>query len=257
MRHLLHPALRRLNEGSGTSHASPEMMAAFSEGNLTADVREAFLVHLAACQACRQQLSVQSKAVPSIWRTRIVQYSGVLAASLCVVVVLWLARLFPGAAPAAPKPPAPPSTQASAELVQPVTPRPNSALLRQPAQVDWRFSGSRNHRSLERSRDGGKTWSAANLNQNFQVDLLVWNGTHTWIRNLDGRTFESHDAGVHWTLSVPAVKMEQAEALTKSIDLDRTIGSLKLITRTGGRWVKTDGTWHREKASPAPRSLVR
>jgi hypothetical protein len=250
MRDVLAPVLKRLNIRSNMAHPSAETMAAFSEKSLSKEQREAFLTHLASCQVCRQQLSMHSASFPSRGGRKIVRFYGLVAASLCALAVLSFNRKFE--APDRPSPPGPPGNLI---LSKTDLSGPNSTTSPGDANVAWRFSGAHNRPSLERSRDGGRTWSSVTIDNGLRAEMLVWSGTLTWIRTQNGRMLESRDAGLHWSTTAVSVQPERTGLHIRMNGLEET-GLLKAITRTGGFWVRKNGIWHDEKQPGSSKRLT-
>jgi hypothetical protein len=98
--------------------------------------------------------------------------------------------------------------------------------------------------SLQRSLDGGKTWSASAVGSSANLRALSALGAEIWVGGTNGALYHSSDSGDHWTQVLPASKGQSLTADIIGVEFtDSRHG--KLTTADQHTWTTSDDgqTW--------------
>ena len=218
MRNVLLSALLRLDKRDDAGHLTADVLSTFTENALRPEERNLVLEHLACCAVCRECASAISG--PSRSSRKIASWPIACAIAAALSLVIFLPH-FRRHEPALPKVQTPPER----------------------VEIVWRFSDIKGNRSLQRSSNGGKTWSPVEIDKNLNVQSLAWNGAATWARGENGQILESQDSGSHWRAVNLSPHQQLADVAVKTADPNES-GTLNVITAKGDHWTRVDGSWH-------------
>ena len=244
MHSIVQTGLRRIARQVSSEHPDANLLSAFADRSLLPDERTVVAAHLAECPECRKSLFLafgQARIdLPGKINLRISRSLPWAAATACVATLTVI--LIPHHRTQ------PTPNDKSVQISPQVAPRAVTSVR---PNVLWRIASSNGSVSawralLEKSSDGGKTWNSVAVTQPLELQAVVWDGANVWLRGAQGKLLHSSDEGGHWT---------QTQASSRGPELTDTVlrigpqnsGPVKLVTRSGEHWTRSQGVWHRER----------
>ena len=123
-------------------HPSDEQLAAFLDGRLTSDQRDRVLAHLAACAACRADMTAarvaigKSRSTWSMWRRP------ALLLMAAVLAFVFVPRLFEAVPQAAERTPAPAASVDAMPGITVILPADRDVVTDSVVELRWRSGGA-------------------------------------------------------------------------------------------------------------------